>query len=906
MEPEVIMPLSTVPVSDWDQLRTEIDLAGTNGTVVIEVTGDILSTAAMDGSAIQITGGRNVTITSGLGGPFTLYQEVPGERHFLLINGTLTLQSITLSGNVDLSDTSDTDLRGGVEFGALQAGSRQLNMEAGSAIINNRFGEGGGVRVRSSGTFYMSPNATISGNESTMSGGGIHIAAASTFTMIGGSISGNVSIGGGGGIHLMGSSAFYMLNGEIRANHARGGSGGGLHAMGSSTFSMATGTIRDNTASVDGGGVSLLAPASAGPLPTTFEMLGGEIRGNDAVNTGGGIALQANSSFTMQAGEIFGNFAQSGGGVNIHSPVITPSTFTMWNGEIHNNTARGTLATAGGGGVNIQGGFFIMQNGTIRDNLSEGYGGGVRRGPGVGVGTNIAYFTMHNGAIRNNTAAGGDGGGLFAHGGDVFYNQAILPPNAYPRIAIGPDAIFSGNRAGNGAFRPPDDTSAVDYRIQTTSATLFGSPFNNFDINFRMPPRMYNIYVTYLTDVALGTFDAPGAPDERVYAIPVDTAAGLPFLPPNIPTVTEVTAQAFTGWVQDGYNNLMTSPELSVFPITDDTTFIAQYGYTNHIVTFWYNYPRPTPIYLAKTIVHGNPVLQPANPERLNYVFEGWYLTPAGTPPSYNFTLPIEGDLDLYARWSPVSGGGGGGGGSGPGGRHTIHHNFLIGDTDGLIRPHGNITRAEVASIFLRIISDDERAAVWSQTNPYPDVVLANWFNNAVSTTSNAGLFQGLPSGEFGPNLPITRAELVTVVARFMNVEYDGEDLFSDIQNHWARPAINAVAHAGWIQGQTGLNGTFQPNNPITRAETAAVINRMLNRLPEGPDDLLEGMRTWPDNTNPNAWYYLYIQETSNSHRYVRKADGIHEKWVELVPDRPWELLQRPDSRPEDIFRTTS
>jgi len=905
IEPEAVVPLRIETVSSWSQLETAIATAGSGISVTIELSQNISAPAGS--SAIEITGGSNIALTSGAGGPFTFSQEISGQRHFIINSGILTLSNVILSGS--LAGVGS----GGVQFSVAPL-AQQLNMQAGSVITNSRATQGGGVFMVGTSAVFIMDGGTLLSNAATENGGGVSVTGGSGFTMISGDIVENVAALSAGGVHVVGSR-FDLQDGTIYNNQANGGNGGGvfttgpttvtsmsggmiqgntasmngggLGVQGASTFTMTGGTIYDNNAT-DGGGVNIVGNNS------DFILQGGVITSNQATLLGGGIHVMGLGRFTMSSGEITGNDAgNSGGGVNVQGG---GTLFTMDGGEIYENTSLNASVNHGGGGVNMHSGTFTMNDGTIRDNLSASHGGGIRRGAAAGAADQAAFFHMSGGAIRDNTAYR-DGGGLYVLGG-VYY-VSVLPSYAYPRITIAKDAIFAGNRAGGGAFRPPDATAVSD-RIQTTSATLFGSPFNNFDINFRVPPIVEHLYVTYVTDIAYGAFAPPGAPDVRTETINVNTDP-MPFFPQAqyIPSVTTVPGSTFTGWLQDGTLAplLTTNAQITAMPITDDTTFLAQYGNTNHLVTFYWNYNRQYPIYLQKTIVHGNPMPRPADPVRSGHVFQGWFLDPAGTL-SYNFDLPVEANLSLYARWEPGSGGGGG---TTPPPGET-HHNFLIGGTEGLIRPGGNITRAEVASIFLRIISDVQRAEMWSQTNPYPDVKLQNWFNNAVSTVSNGGLFQGRPNGTFAPNQPITRAELVTVVARFMDVQYDGTDLFSDIDGHWARAAINAVAEAGWIQGQAGLNGTFLPNNPITRAETAAVINRMLNRLPEGLDDLLEGMRTWPDNANPNAWYYLYVQEASNSHTYVRKADGIHESWVQLVPERPWALLQRPDSRPEDIL----
>ena len=246
---------------------------------------------------------------------------------------------------------------------------------------------------------------------------------------------------------------------------------------------------------------------------------------------------------------------------------------------------------------------------------------------------------------------------------------------------------------------------------------------------------------------------------------------------------------------------------------------------------------------------------------------------------------------------------------------------FLIGvATDGTprpIRPYANITRAEVATIFFRLIEDDVRAEYWMQTNPFDDVALYQWFNNAISTTTNMGLFMGRSgNGDFAPRQYITRAELAAVLVRFMardqlgqfELPQGGEDLFNDIDGHWAQAYINEAARQGWVRGRQGLGGPFIPNAEITRAETAAMINRMFERLIEAPECRLDGMVSWPDNRNEDSWYFLYMYMATNSYTYewngdFRDDDLRLKDLIEVFAPRAWDVLERPNSRPEDIFR---
>jgi len=235
-----------------------------------------------------------------------------------------------------------------------------------------------------------------------------------------------------------------------------------------------------------------------------------------------------------------------------------------------------------------------------------------------------------------------------------------------------------------------------------------------------------------------------------------------------------------------------------------------------------------------------------------------------------------------------------------------IHYAFMIGYAeDNTIRPHANITRAEVTTIFFRLITDEHRASIWSQTSAFADVSAgARWFNNSISTMERGGLFAGIPLGDhFSPNQAATRAEFAAMVVNYLglghvtNVETDA---FTDITGHWATDAIHVAYLQGWVRGFG--DGTFRPDQLITRAEVAALVNRALGRLPQYPSDLLEGMITWPDNMNQSAWYYLYIQEATNSHYHVQKADGIHETWTQLIEPRNWRALERPYSMPWDIL----
>ena len=209
------------------------------------------------------------------------------------------------------------------------------------------------------------------------------------------------------------------------------------------------------------------------------------------------------------------------------------------------------------------------------------------------------------------------------------------------------------------------------------------------------------------------------------------------------------------------------------------------------------------------------------------------------------------------------------------------------------VKPQGNITRAEVATIYFRMLTDESRNHFWSQDSGYPDVALADWFNNAIATLSNGGIISGYPDGTFDPNGYITRAEFAVIAARFFDMDYQGEDLFPDIDGHWAQDYINQAAENGFIEGYP--DGTFGPDKYITRAEAVTLVNRTLDRHPD-PDHFLEDMLVWPDNLDTEQWYYADMQEATNSHEYQVKKDAQgneYEVWTKVLPVRDWEAFEK-------------
>lgn len=273
-------------------------------------------------------------------------------------------------------------------------------------------------------------------------------------------------------------------------------------------------------------------------------------------------------------------------------------------------------------------------------------------------------------------------------------------------------------------------------------------------------------------------------------------------------------------------------------------------------------------------------------PVKEGFIFEGWYLDPEFTQPITS--LKLEGNVTIYAKWvkdNNIAGGylpvpeilNG-----------TDHFAYVIGYPDGTVRPQNNITRAEVAAIFFRLLNENVREENMTEVNGFVDVPDDAWYNTAVSTLTKLGIINGRTETEFVPDASITRAEFATICARFEDSEYSVTDSFTDISGHWAELYIREAAARGWIKGYE--DETFRPERLITRAESMTLINRILNRNPETADDFHKDMMTWIDNPE-SEWYYIPVQEATNSHTYDKK-NNVYETWTGMQTGTDWTQYQ--------------
>ena len=281
------------------------------------------------------------------------------------------------------------------------------------------------------------------------------------------------------------------------------------------------------------------------------------------------------------------------------------------------------------------------------------------------------------------------------------------------------------------------------------------------------------------------------------------------------------------------------------------------------------------------TVRHGNAVAKPKDPVNGGYWFDGWYTDKTYRTP-YNFATPLTQDTTIYAKWFLIVLPGVTDKKATPKLNTSDHFAYVQGYPNGTVKPAGNITRAETAAILFRLMDEGSRKTYYSTKSGFRDVATGSWYNTYVATLNNAGVITDSSNGYFRPNEAITRAELAAMLANFTETA-GAANYFNDVSaSYWAANAIAICAKLGWITGYP--DGSFRPDRNVTRAELMAMINRATGRAPKSADAFLPGMKTWSDNT-ADKWYYLDVQEATNSHSYTVKDS---EKWTALNADPNW------------------
>lgn len=358
---------------------------------------------------------------------------------------------------------------------------------------------------------------------------------------------------------------------------------------------------------------------------------------------------------------------------------------------------------------------------------------------------------------------------------------------------------------------------------------------------------------------------------------------------PTAPT-KEATAQytyTFNGWKLNGnaYN--------FDTPVTGDIKLVADWEETTNQYTLTYNTNGGTEV-AAVTKDYGTEVEVNGTTTKQGYTFDGWYMDEACTQKADD-KITLTGNVTVYAKWNDNT----------PDLEKGDHYAYIIGYEDKTVRPENNITRAEVATIFYRLLTDEAREANKATTNSFTDVNAGDWYNAAISTLANMNIITGYDDGTFKPNEPITRAELATIAARFDVSGTTGTASFSDVStDYWAYNYIAKAAALGWVKGDTAEEGkqpTFRPDDNIKRDEVMTLVNRVLERAVDqaGVEKSKDTMSTWTDNADTSAWYYYDVQEATNSHKYERSDRSVkdqtytYENWTEITENRDWSALEK-------------
>lgn len=695
-----------------------------------------------------------------------------------------------------------------------------------------------------------------------------------------GKITGGNNLSNGGGFSIQ-DATVNLHNLSITENKAIGiggaGSectgGGGIYAK-DANLTLDNVHVYENTADLeeheaaDGGGILSIGGALTIKNNSVIE-------NNTAIDDGGGICA-SNTLVNIEASVIQDNHSLYGGGLYVtgkNSCTITQNT------RIQNNRAEYMTSKQKetefmvpiGGGIYCGDGLDLtIQNSTVALNIGGDQGGGI-------VAYSMGELTLDHAEITDNNAS--FGGGIFAlctaaanthitlqNGSSINKNEAangagiaicnLLETKNNAILTIKSGSELYGNKATNG----------YGGGIYSQSATItIGENTTNSDSNGgesitnNNSASICNNQASYGGGIYGVTSNIILAEDNALYNNAAQTAGDdlFTFGANSMISLADATkmsgdrklasdGEKITGWFYDGYKDGRCS----------------RWG---------------------------------AETENGQKYFDA-YVT--------DETAPVEFGLKAAYKPAPPSGGGGGGGGGhrpkpkptveipdddALGLNNTDHFAYIVGYGNGEVQPQNSITRAEVAAIFFRLLEDGIRSENFTHQNDFSDVAADAWYCSSVSTLSRMGIIAGYPDGTFRPNAPITRAEFAAIATRFDNNGDKTPVSFTDIIGHWAEGEITVAANHGWVSGYG--DDTFRPQNQITRAETMSLVNRVLKRLPETPADLLPDMITWTDNADTSSWYYLPVQEATNSHYYEFKENSKHEKWTELRETRDWSKL---------------
>lgn len=408
----------------------------------------------------------------------------------------------------------------------------------------------------------------------------------------------------------------------------------------------------------------------------------------------------------------------------------------------------------------------------------------------------------------------------------------------------------------------------------------------NFEDTVNRPTTLYahwakNAAVTFR--IVNGTWSGGAAEDKTVSVVLYPQADGTASGTLDASYVPQIMLPA------PGYENIAggweQTPNTDPNGITGDVTYVYRFGSTGggsssgHSTRYTLHYEsNGGTAYKDERCSSGTKVTLDKTPTRESYTFTGWYADKALTQKITSVTM--NSDKTVYAGWEAT--------GVPDKLNGDDHFAYVVGYSDSTVRPNANISRAEVATIFFRLLKSDIRDGNLTADNDFSDVSDGQWHNKAVSTMAKLGIVKGRRADRFDPDASITRAEFAAICARFSTKPVENSGSFSDISGHWAENEIERAAAFGWISGYP--DGTFRPDARITRAEAMTMINRVLCRMPQSESDLLDSMVTWPDN-KPSDWHYLAVQEATNSHDFDRQGE-VGESWTKLTSVPDWTRYQ--------------
>ena len=732
----------------------------------------------------------------------------------------------------------------------------------GGEIIDNKAPSGSG------GAIYLQGKGVINGGKiqgnTAQNGGGIATGKNTNLEITGGEINGNSATYAGGGVYCGSNSKVKLSGGQISKN--QGKYGGGVTAVYDSNFIMdGTGVISENEAYTGGG----FYPWGTTP---SCDLISGTIEKNKA-NFGGGIRLRSPKA-KIGGVVIQENIANYGGG--IYSSLPEGETLTIDGAKLYKNEALS------GGGVCLtdETGSLNFKNAEFKENRAY-YGGGIWTSNTM---TIEKSSFEGNEAIKSEPSILPDGTHENnGHGGAIYVNTAL----AKDGVVTVDGCTFTGNKADkSGGAISVDETHGL---LKVINNTVFAG--NEATGELGHGGAIYSNLHAYMPEYDDGTTGGlvqPPTAKDYYYNINTDATtvfknnkAFQTFTPPS--TKDEFVKLLYKSTSHPGtkYDHPLNNDDVNLIVFKE--------------VIFHKNYETEDPIHDAFYVIEKQKLEEfPADPVREGYIFKGWNTQKDGKGTEFKPGAVIEDDITVYAQWEadptkpdpnkpdkPTPGGG----------FYFVptdtpllnrkdHAQYMIGYPDQNFKPDNHMSRQEVTVMFSRLLNErPQKGIIYSRD--YKDIPDDLWSVTAISYMSKLGMVKGYPDGSFMPRADITRAEFAAMATRFADIS-TGSKTFTDVsQDHWAYNVIQKAAEAGWISGYP--DGSFKPDQPITRAEVVAITNRMLNRFAdEAYVDAHQDKILQFKDMNKGMWSYYPVVEATNGHGYERKANGKDETWFEV------------------------